>query len=451
MAEQIIVRDSMQGYSPELALFDLPVQNTGVTKIQWVEYSPLNDYSQDGSLEFRVFGSGTQYLDLKRSLLYLKVKITQGDGSALPEIPPGTNVPSGANVGPINLFMHSMFRQVDIYLQDQLINSSETTYPYKAYMDVLLQKDQAAKSSELQAQLFYQDRFINETTDGEPITGTNYGLITRSLYFKQSREVDMEGPLLMNECQLDRYLLNGIKLGIKMFPSTDPFRLMSPNGDADFKVTITNATLKICCVTLSPSVLVAHQTTLEDDKKAFYPYQRAEIKKFAISQGSYSINVDDVYLGKVPSKLTVAMVSSQALSGSYSKNPLRFDPYMASYIGVSINGEHYPTKAIQPVFSDNPYAGNYVDLYLRTFHNKGNKTWHGINREDFRNGNTLFCFDFNPDLDSSNSATWPLLRKGNLRLEIHFSSPLPEAVTILVYGLFPSCLQVDKTRNVTFM
>ena len=452
MAEQIVVRDSQQGYSPELALFDLPVQNSGINKIQWIPYSPINDFSQDGSLEFRIFGSGIHYIDLKRTRLHVTVKITQADGSALPAVPPGiSNIPDEARVGPVNNFMHSLWRQLDVFLNDKLITTTETTYSYRAMMDTMLNTANDVKATKLQAQLFYPDRLVNEVTDIDPITGTNYGLVSRSLYFRQSKLVDMEGPLLASECQLDRYLLNGIKINIKLYPSSDAFRLISPNSDANFKVVITSASLKVCCITPTPEVLIAHQAVLNEDKKAYYPYMRSELKRCALSAGQFSVDMDDVFLGRVPSQIIVCMVKSEALSGSYGLNPYVFKSYKINYLNASLDGESFPTKALQPVFIDEPVSGNYIDAYLRMFESKDSNTENGISREDFAHGKTLFCFDFNPDLREGRDKSWPLLRKGNLHLEIQFAEALPEAATVLVYGTFPSCIEVDKTRNITFM
>ena len=42
---------------------------------------------------------------------------------------------------------------------------------------------------------------------------------------------------------------------------------------------------------------------------------------------------------------------------------------------------------------------------------------------------------------------WPLVQKGNVRLQIRFGKELPEAVTLLVLAKFPSYFSVDQSRN----
>ena len=43
-----------------------------------------------------------------------------------------------------------------------------------------------------------------------------------------------------------------------------------------------------------------------------------------------------------------------------------------------------------------------------------------------------------------------LIRKGNLRIEIHFAAALAQTVNMVVYGDFEAVLEIDKCRNVIY-
>jgi len=60
---------------------------------------------------------------------YVKAKITQNVGA---------NLQVDAEVGPVNLLLHSLFSQVDISLNGTLITASTNTYPYRAIIETLL-------------------------------------------------------------------------------------------------------------------------------------------------------------------------------------------------------------------------------------------------------------------------------------------------------------------------
>ena len=132
----------------ELMLFQPPVVNEGIEYLQWIECRPVNQITEDGSIDIHVKASGSQYLDLQRSRFYVKAKIVNEDGG---------NLVAADVVTPVNLWLQSLWNQVDVFLQQKLVSSSGTNYAYKALMDVLLNYGVDAELSQLQTQLFYRD------------------------------------------------------------------------------------------------------------------------------------------------------------------------------------------------------------------------------------------------------------------------------------------------------
>jgi len=84
----------------------------------WVECHPLTDVRDGSPIEFEI-SSGEDYIDFANTVLYVKAKITANDG---------TNLGADAAVGPANLFLHSLFSQVDISLNGTLVTPSTNTY-----------------------------------------------------------------------------------------------------------------------------------------------------------------------------------------------------------------------------------------------------------------------------------------------------------------------------------
>ena len=113
----------------ELDLFTIPAAQTSITKGQWIEYHPLSNITDSGTIEFNISGSGEEYLDLAKTLLFLKAKITKANSTALELHEP---------VGPVNLFLHSLFSQVDVFLNERLISLSTNTYRYHVMIKTLL-------------------------------------------------------------------------------------------------------------------------------------------------------------------------------------------------------------------------------------------------------------------------------------------------------------------------
>ena len=60
----------------------------------------------------------------------------------------------------------------------------------------------------------------------------------------------------------------------------------------------------------------------------------------------------------------------------------------------------------------------------------------------------MLLFDLTPDYGASEADT-SLPEKGNIRIEIHFSRPLPEAITCLLYVEYDSTVLINFSRKVT--
>ena len=101
-----------------------------------------------------------------------------------------------------------------------------------------------------------------------------------------------------------------------------------------------------------------------------------------------------------------------------------------------------PAKPLQPNFENGSYIRSYVNLL--SARDEGNE----LMRDDFGNGYTFFDFDFTPD--SCYGGCFHLVRRGNLRIEIHFAAALAQTVNVVVYGEFEAVLEIDKGHNVIY-
>ncbi|GFV84592.1 uncharacterized protein F54H12.2 [Trichonephila clavipes] len=123
-----LLKDSPECAKSELNLFALPPTQTVIERGQWVQFHPIANVSDGGPIEFVISGSGEEYLDLSQTQLYVRAKILRNDGRLITE---------ENKVGPVNLFLHSLFSQVDISLNERIISSSSNTYAYRAIIETL--------------------------------------------------------------------------------------------------------------------------------------------------------------------------------------------------------------------------------------------------------------------------------------------------------------------------
>ena len=69
------------------------------------------------------------YLNLARAYLFVLAKVTNGNGM---------DFDADNAVGPVNNWLHSLFIQVEVYPNDTLVTHSTNTYPFQAYVEILL-------------------------------------------------------------------------------------------------------------------------------------------------------------------------------------------------------------------------------------------------------------------------------------------------------------------------
>ena len=79
-----------------------------------------------------------EYLDLMKSQMYVKLRIKHEDG---------TKLLAGEDVAPVNLFLQSLFSQIDVSIQGKVLSSTSGYYPYKVYIQTLLKCGSDAKNS----------------------------------------------------------------------------------------------------------------------------------------------------------------------------------------------------------------------------------------------------------------------------------------------------------------
>jgi hypothetical protein len=50
----------------------------------------------------------------------------------------GSDLDTNTDVGPVNLWMHSLFSDVSVSLSETIVSSPISMYPYRAYIETLL-------------------------------------------------------------------------------------------------------------------------------------------------------------------------------------------------------------------------------------------------------------------------------------------------------------------------
>ena len=322
----------------ELDLFSVPPTQVSLEKGLWIDHKPVSSALDGGPITFLCPGT-EDYLDLSKTILVVRAKVTKANGN---------NLTADEHVGNVNNFLHSLFKQVDVFLKEKQVMQATGTYAYRAYLETLLNYGPAAKQFQLTAAMFYKDT-AGKMDVADPTlaaANANMGLKKRYAFNHESGVIEMAGPLFCNVFKSERLLLSFVDLKVILNRNVNEFCIMSDVNDADYRVNLTEVYLKIRKVKVSPSISIAHKLALKKGP-AIYPVRRVECKTFIIPTGNLSLRKYNLYNGLVPKTFVFGVVDSAAFNGDYEKNCYNFKTYTTLVIGITVNGEEVPFRPLQ--------------------------------------------------------------------------------------------------------
>ena len=466
----------------EVDLFSIPPTQLSLEKGRWIEYRPLSSVQNNDSAITFVIAGTDEYLDLSKTILVVEGKVVPGTGGELST--------GQASIAPVNNFLHSLFRQVDVYFNGKQVTPAMGTYAYRSYLETLLNYDVSAKQSQLSSAMYYKDtagqmdeagslpssmtiKNVTAVTSAGangaatlttenvsiPVPGTgNQGFAKRHTFIENSKKFTLSGPIFTDVFMSDRLLINMLDLKVVLNRSYNEFCLIDKNSTSkNPKVELTDVVLKIRKVKVDQAIRDSTEILLKQTP-AIYPVRRVACKALSIAPGLPNVRLDNIFSGLVPTSFVFGLVDSNAYTGEYGKNPFNFKHYDISTITLSVNGEEIPFKQLRLKFpnpSDTESKKKTVDFiqaYNTLFSGTGKMFSNmglDITRDDYPQGFTLFAFDLTPDM--CNTADYfNTVQRGTLSVDLTFEKDTPEAISMVCYSDFENIIRIDSERNVIY-
>ncbi len=468
----------------ETDLFSIPPTQASLEKGRWIDYHPLSSVTNDdGPITFLAAGT-EDYVDLSKTILFIEGKVVKADGTNL-------SGDEQSDIAPVNNFLHSLFRQVDVYLNGKQVTPAMGTYPYRAYIETLLNYDTSAKRSQLTSAMYYKDTPGEMDSNGSlptektityataqntgaandplatstfklPVPGKgNQGFAERHQFIHDGKKFTLSGPVFVDAFMGSRLLLNMVDLKLILNRSSDQFCLMDKNGSPlNAKVKLTDVILKVRKVRVNPTVSMAHELALKK-MAAIYPIRRVECKTFVMAANVPSVRKDNIFTGNIPKTFVFGLLDAKGFSGDYTKNPYNFEDYKVTTVTLTVNGEELPFKQLTLNYENN--KENFIQAYDTLFSGTGKMNYNtglDISRKDYPKGYTLYAFDLTPDMCGA-SPYFNVVQRGSLTVDITFAdAPVnqtfpagvtaPTAIAMVCYGDFENVIQIDSERNVIY-
>ena len=120
----------MDVFSSRLDYFESdPEVDVSIVQKDLIEYRPIIPVTGNSKapIHFEIPPNSQSFLDLKSSLLFVKLKVVKKAG--------GTALGDKEAVYPAQTFLTSLFGTVQVFLQNKLVYSSDGWTPYKYYIE----------------------------------------------------------------------------------------------------------------------------------------------------------------------------------------------------------------------------------------------------------------------------------------------------------------------------
>jgi hypothetical protein len=381
----------------ELDLFNVQPTQTSIEDSNFTQINPVNSISSENSpIEFIISSSGELLLDPSDIFLYVKVKLQHADGSEFPEKYP---------VYPESNFIHTMFNQCDVYLNQQNISTSANNYAYRAFLETTLNFTKDAKDTHLTAGMYYTENERNN--------------IANIFANSKSKQFDCFAKLHGDIFHQDKLLINGVDMRIKLSRSSPTFCL-NVKG-------IENAAIKPIQINILESYLYVRRVKLSAHRylqmenellrtSAKYPIRRIETKMFTIAPGISNKNLPNVVIGNLPQRVIIGMLNHKSVNGSYDSSSIKFEHFDVRKVALYRNGISVG-KALQPIFSKDDLHLN-ARAYLNMFTSLGmhGDSSNGISSYEYASSANLYPFDLTPDLSANSGSHVNPVKQGHISL-----------------------------------
>lgn len=430
----------------ETDLFSEPSYDVTVGSTHPTEYHPISSLTEKNApLSFFIKGTETQYIDLKETKLYLKCNITYEKKEPLVDIP-ASGVGEAAKpeikapkVFPVNGYLNSMFKKVEVKLNEKVITSSNTTYAYRSYIETLLGFSKEYKKSQATCALYYPDK-----SDTNNLQDKNDGATQRHEITKESKIFEMMGTPFVDLFMQDRWLMPGIDMRVEFTRSDDEFHLMVDSSKG-IETNIIEAKLLVKKRTVLPSVLLNHMKQWES-KPILYPMRRVDCKTFTIGPSTLQVVQENLIHGQLPQRMIIGLVNSKAFQGDYKLNPFHFKHFDVSYMNVQVNGEQVSVGPLNLNFDDNVYIEAYDNLF-EGLGLKHEDCGLEITKQKFKSFCALYVYNLGQVLEGGLAPP----STGTCKIEIRFKTAPSDALTCIVFSEYSSCLAIDNQKNIWFV
>ena len=265
-----------------------------------------------------------------------------------------------------NLF-HTMIKQPSVWFNGTLVTEQTDTYPYKAYLETLLNYGNNASETILKPSGWYkatdypypltankmdstaphEDYTALTTSAKEAVKGAKEAKNRLLTTGTASKTFILTGQPHIDVIHMDRLLVPNVEIKIRFDLNQPDFYLngVGTHGklvENDFKMRFHVKTMEV----RSDLKVDLMKERFTRRTPVIYPLLKSELRVFTMTGGQREWDQDEVFQGRIPHRVVVVMLHGNAYIGDVTRNPFYFEKFGLQTPKMLVNGEEYPSEPI---------------------------------------------------------------------------------------------------------
>lgn len=407
---------------PPLALdFEKAVYQASAQKYVRTQHRSKEVVSSNGNIVFEFTLNHNEFLSLDESTLCVRGHIKDTGSETTKD---------WSKIYPINYLLHSMYKQVQIEIDNENITPLSQGYMYEAFLEALLTFSQPAKKSILSVGLW-----LPKKDDRVAVVAAG-------------REFEMVGKLHTDLAHQPKAIPGGCSVRITLVRNKPEFYMMSdcnkhfPSFETDDVYFESHKIL----------VIDAYEKDLNNlmkKKSITYNHTSKRLKTISVQDNVTDTILENVFTGQMPSMILFCMVKAAAFNGDYKLDPYDFQPFGLNFFQCIVDGIPFPSRPFTPNFSKGLCGREYYALFQALGQN-GTDPYSNISFSDFQKDRMIIAQNFTASLSHGYDGLSVLdsPKNGSMQIYLRFDKPLAEPIKVIIYAEFDRCMEMDINRKV---
>ena len=439
-----------------------------------VEILPLQP-DLTGPINFRINNRiDKHYIDISNINMELTLALVKADGTAT------TYADTKASF--VNNIAHSIFKNVEVKLNQKVCTDGDQNYHFLAYMSKLLNyspeffRTQGAMfgwakdvAGDMDAHDIVRAAGVVTTSvqadpsgtvtvvktlpkDENPLSQRNGWFfdnmeVTKGTAVTTYKDVTFFDKLMVAPFMVDKLLPYGIDIFITLQQASQEFFMMVDNVNKGEKLLIKDIKLHVPYVKLSDPTFLQMETTMKQGKSRRIPMVRTRVIRYPIASGTVHPRIQHLFSGRsLPQKIVVGIVENAAEAGDFEMNPYNFDYNKVQSVQIFKNGMAYPKFPYQPDFAKKKYIKEFASVF-DVSNTRNVNVGFPIEYDEYPQGFCLYGFDLTGDHKTEEDSAH-IKEYGDITFDIVFKTAPAKAVTLVVFAEYEEQIILDEFNNV---